>query len=350
MVLQSLRLRKFRSYDDASFMFKDGVNVVIGLNGAGKTNLLESVYISMHGSSFRVADKELAQYGSEWFRIDATFDGQSRTIRYQTAESPPKQITINDAAKKRFVRSMRLPVVLFDPDMLRVLSGSPARRRRLLDEFVASWFDDGNTVLRRYERVLLQRNNILKEAYRMNDSELEDQLFAWDMSFAELAGKIEQYRAEVIQTINLSISEIYSKIADRVQRVELIYQTSSRYDRTRLLSLLQSSRRLDVARGYTTIGPHRNDFVIHLNGQPVGITASRGEQRSLVLALKYIEAVELERLFGTMPILLLDDITGELDTWRVKSLLEMVKHYQVVATAAHSDDLLLEAANHKIAL
>ncbi|MGH7928828.1 MAG: AAA family ATPase, partial [Candidatus Binatia bacterium] len=149
-------------------MFDDGVNVIVGQNGVGKTNLLEAMYVLMHGLSFRVADKELARHDSPWFRLDGTFDDQRRTIRYQTAVSPAKQVSINDGASRRFTRQLRLPVVLFEPDMLRVLSGSPARRRQLLDALIAQWFDDGASLLRRYERVLLQRNNILKNAYGMS--------------------------------------------------------------------------------------------------------------------------------------------------------------------------------------
>lgn len=350
MHLRTLHLKRFRSYEDSAFEFSDGVNMVVGPNGTGKTNLLEAIYVAMRGVSFRVADKDLPKYESDWFRIDAEFDAQTRSIRYQQPDSPSKQVVINDGARKRFTRTLRLPVVLFEPDMLRSLSGSPARRRRLLDELVSQWFDDGATTLRRYERVLLQRNNILKDAYQLPQDKLEDQLFAWDMSFAELADKIEAYRREVMTRLNRSLADIYNQIAKKSHTVEARYHGASHPDKQHILHALRQHRRLDVARGYTTIGPHRSDFSLHLDGQPADITASRGEQRSLVLAIKQIEATELAIFHETAPILLLDDITGELDPQRVKSLLELVKPYQTIASAAHHTALLDRAAHRHIDL
>lgn len=348
MRIKNIRLKQFRSYDDAVFTFEHGVNVIVGLNGTGKTNLLEAVYVVMHGLSFRVADKDLPLYGCDWFRLDAVFDSQERSIRYQATSSPAKQVIVNDGDKKRFMRSQRLPVVLFEPDMLRVLSGSPVRRRQLLDGFMAHWFHDGAVLLRRYERVLLQRNNILKAAYDMPAAALEDQLFAWDMSFAELAERIEGYRRTIIATINTSFTDTYSHISQKVQTAKVIYTTSTSPGK-QLLSALQRHRRLDVARGYTTIGPHRSDFSILLNGQPAESTASRGEQRSLMLAIKHIEVRELEKLHSTAPIVLLDDVTSELDDRRRRLILDQLGAYQLIVTTtdvSRHD----RAAHHVIAL
>lgn len=331
-------------------MFQDHVNVITGPNGTGKTNLLEAMYVAMHGVSFRVADKQLPSYGSDWFRIDAFFDDQKRTVRYQQSNAPAKQIVVNDGAKKRFTRSLRLPVVLFEPDMLRVLSGSPARRRQLLDGLIMQWFDDGATLLRKYERVLLQRNNILRRAFDMDSKMLDDQLFAWDMSFAELASQIETYRWQVVALLNQTIADIYGRIAQKKQTLGIKYYSLNQTERSHIVQQLRSHRRIDVSRGYTTVGPHRSDFIVLLNGQPSDTTASRGEQRSIVLSIKYIEITELEKLHSTAPILLLDDITGELDTNRVKHLLGMIDAYQVIATAAHSDDVLQKAAEGHILL
>lgn len=337
MTIKSIHLKKFRSYADSSFEFSDGVNVIAGPNGTGKTNLLEAVYVAMRGGSFRVADKELAMYGSSWFRIDAHFDEQQRTIRYQADKAPAKQISINDGASKRFMRPMNLPVVLFEPDMLRVLSGSPARRRRLLDEFIIQWYSDGGSLLRRYERVLLQRNNILRDAYALNHAQLEDRLFAWDVSFAELADSIEQRRRKIIAIINVSLSEVYGAIAKKPHTAELYYDGMQQHDKQNIIKSLHYHRRADVARGHSTIGPHRSDFTALLNGKPTGITASRGEQRSLVLAMKYIEAVELKRIYGTSPILLLDDVMSELDSQRRQSLIKDFDSMQTIVTTTSAD-------------
>lgn len=337
MIIQSIILKKFRSYSDASFNFASGVNVIAGANGIGKTNLLEAIYLSMRGTSFRVPDKELPMYGSSWFRIDTVFDEQRRTIRYQSDKAPAKQVSINDGANKRFMRPMSLPVVLFEPDMLRVLSGSPARRRRLLDEFVAQWYDDGATVLRRYERVLLQRNNILRDAYTLSHAQIEDRLFAWDVSFAELADQVERYRRQVVSVINGSLTDVYGKIAKKPHLAELQYSGMEQEDKQAVLKSLHYHRRADIARGHTTVGPHRSDFSMLLNGKLSGITASRGEQRSLVLAMKHIEADELEKIHGTSPILLFDDVMSELDHDRQKALIDGIGVSQTIITTTAAE-------------
>lgn len=323
--------------------------MVLGQNGTGKTNLLEAVYVAMHGRSFRVADKDLLNYDSDWFRIDASFAEQTRSVRYQSTPSANKRVAVNDGAKKRFTQAEGLPVVLFEPDMLRALSGSPARRRKLLDELIVQWFEDGATTLRRYERVLLQRNKILKDAWDLPPEALDDKLFAWDVSFAELANKIETYRALTVAKIQDSISKSYSRIAKKPHHIEITYDGDNK-DKQSILRALQQARRQEAARGYTLGGPHRSDFSIRLDGQPINSTASRGEQRSLVLAIKEVEAAELTRLYETPPILLLDDITGELDPMRVKSLLELVAPYQTIATAAHHSPLLRQVAAQTIEL
>lgn len=331
MIIRSLRLQQFRSYADASFAFTPGVNVIVGKNGTGKTNLLEAVYVLATGSSFRVADKELVSYSQDWFRLDATFDSQQRSVLYR-AGTPGKQLIVNDGAKKRFTRVSRLPVVLFEPEMLRVLSGSPARRRELLDGLISQWFIEGASLLRRYERVLAQRNAVLKNAYELSSHLLEDQLFAWDVSFAELADRVEQHRQMVIERLAASLGQTYSAISGKEQAVQVKYHGSAQHGQTAFLQALRSHRRLDVARGYTTIGPHRSDFQILLNRQPAETTASRGEQRSLVLAIKQVEVMELERLHDDRPMLLLDDVMSELDTSRQGALQKMLNQGQSILT------------------
>lgn len=350
MKINYITLKNFRSYYDASFEFEAGVNMVVGRNGTGKTNLLEAVYVAMRGVSFRVPDKDLLRGGADWFRVDAGFDGQHRSLRYQKLPTANKRVVIGDGAKQRFTRAQRLPVVLFEPEMLRSLSGSPARRRRLLDELVSQWFPEGAALLKRYERVLLQRNKILKNAWDTPSDKLEDQLFAWDVSFAELAAAIEHCRARAAETLNLALSDSYSAIAQKSYTVEVAYDGTGTAEQQHILAQLRRCRRLDAARGYTTTGPHRGDIRLRLGGQPISTMASRGEQRSLVLAIKQVEAAELAGIHNTAPVLLLDDITGELDPLRVKSLLKRVAPYQTIATAAHHSPLLRRAASRHIEL
>lgn len=342
MAISSLRVQNFRSYQDSYFEFSENANLIIGPNGIGKTNLLEAVYMLARGGSFRVADKDVLRAGASWYRLDGRYDDHERVLRYQTTETPPKQLAINSGPKKRFKRDDALPVVLFEPDMLRTLTGSPARRRQFLDMLISQWYQSGAPLLRRYDRVLLQRNNVLKRAYELSDAQLDDQLFAWDVAMAETAAQIEQYRREVIASLNDDISEEYSRIAQRHHEVEVVYQSGESVDKQSILASLQRLRGLEVRRGYTTIGPHRSDFTVKLNGQLASTTASRGEQRSLMLAMKNIEIAQLDRLSNRPPLLLLDDVMGELDAARQRALAGLLRSYQCIMTTVSAPESELE--------
>ncbi len=336
MAIVSLRVQNFRSYSDSFFEFSEGVNVIVGLNGIGKTNLLEAVHMLSTGTSFRVADKDVVQTDAKWFRLDGVYDDQERTMRYESSIRPPKTLSINGGAKKRFKREDALPVVLFEPDMLRVLSGSPARRRLFLNTLIGQWFFDGGALLRRYDRVLLQRNNLLKQAYDLSQAQLDDQLFVWDVSLAEAAAHIERYRHQVVAILNQSMSEEYSRIARAPHDIRVDYETSQQTEKSDFIAALRSLRGLDIRRGYTTIGPHRSDFNIKINNQPALSTASRGEQRSLMLAMKHIEVTQLAELSGRSPLLLLDDVMSELDSTRQEALASLLRGYQMILTTTEA--------------
>ncbi|HEX6462241.1 MAG TPA: DNA replication/repair protein RecF [Candidatus Saccharimonadales bacterium] len=349
MALHHLHLEQFRSYSQAMFTFNGGVNVIVGPNGIGKTNLLEAIYVVATGGSFRVSDKQLLQYNQQWFRVDATFDDHERSLRYALEQTPAKKFFINGTHKKRITRDVRLPVVLFEPETLRMLTGSPTRRRAYLDTLLAEWYEDGTSLLRRYERVLLQRNNLLKRAPTLSPQTLDDQLFAWDVSLAELASIIEEYRRAIVAKINQYFSEEYSRIASKASTVRLHYIASHAHSESAYLHVLKEHRALDIARTHTTIGPHRSDFSVLLNGQPAELTASRGEQRSIVLALKFIEMRELEAIRKQPPLLLLDDVMSELDQTRQQQLLQK-NHAQIILTTAAVEALPLHAKAHTIKL
>ncbi len=335
MAFRQLSLQQFRSYTQATFDFEDGVNVITGPNGVGKTNLLEAIYVIGLGASFRVSDKQLLQYDQPWFRIDANFSDHERSLQYRLEQVPAKKFFINGTHKKRMTRDVRLPIVLFEPETLRMLSGSPARRRAYLDVLLSEWYEDGAGLLRRYERVLAQRNNLLKQAHTMAPDRLDDQLFAWDVSLAELASIIEDRRRAIILKINEALSEAYSLIAQKASMVKIHYITSHAHSESAYLHVLKEHRRLDILRAHTTVGPHRSDFSVLLDSQPAESTASRGEQRSITLALKYIEQMELINITGKRPLVLLDDVMSELDTSRQQALLQFTEGMQTIITTTN---------------
>lgn len=337
----SLQLHHFRSYQDYVVEFAGGVNIIVGPNGSGKTNLLEALYVLSTGSSFRGADRDLLQHGQEWFRLEGLYGDQQRVLTYrQNDESTEKQFTLDGAKKARLTHPQRVPVVLFEPDHLRLLRESPAKRREYLDALLTRLHPDFAWLKHQFERVLTQRNGLLKR--RLPMAQLEDQLFAWDIKFAELAQQVVARRTQLIGQLQAQASDVYSAIARQPHTVTLAYQSSIGGSNYHASLLRQLSERLtrDVERGFTGVGPHRDDFSVLLDAAPAAIAASRGEMRSLLLALKIIELQLVADQLDTTPLLLLDDVFSELDAARRHALAELAKTYQTLITTTDADAII----------
>lgn len=327
MYISRIRLRQFRSYENAEFYFDPGVNIITGPNGVGKTNLLEAVYLFKSGKSFRDNDDKLAQYDmSEWL-VSADVDDGSREVRFQGGK---KLFRINDTAYQRLTPRLQLPIVLFEPDDLLLIHGSPSKRRQYLDMVASIIFPDHNTVLRRFERALAQRNKLLKESYID-----EDNLFVWDISFAEAADILIKHRTAVVGGLMHELSSFYSHISGKSSQVAVMYHNSvnSKEYKQALLSGLKHNLPKERVMGFTSIGPHRDDIEFRLDGKNMLTSASRGEIRSLVLSLKRFEINQQQHRFQTTPLLLLDDVFSELDEMRQKQLIREFYIGQTIITS-----------------
>jgi DNA replication and repair protein RecF len=334
----SLHLQHFRSYADYTVSFGDGVNIVVGPNGSGKTNLLEALHVLSIGSSFRGQDRDLVKRGQEWFRLEGVYDDQQRVLTYrQNEEVVEKLFTLDGTKRARLLHQQRVPIVLFEPDHLRLLRESPSKRRDYLDALLTKLQPDFAWLKHQFERVLAQRNAMLKR--RLPPAQLEDQLFAWDVKFAELAERIVVRRQELIASLHTQASNIYSSIAAKPHDVALSYESSvpgGNYH-AGLLKLLSGRLERDVERGFTGVGPQRDDFAVMLDGAPAATAASRGEVRSLLLAFKIIELQLLAQQNDATPLLLLDDVFSELDAARRKALAELANTYQTLITTTDAD-------------
>ena len=338
----SLTLHNFRSYQEYSVEFGPGVNIIVGPNGSGKTNMLEALYVLSHGTSFRGVDREMVGHGQDWFRLEAAYDGLQRVMTCQIEPSGKvdKQFTLDGVKRARLTHNFRLPVVLFEPEHLRLLRASPSHRRDYLDILLSKVQQDYTWLKHQFERVLLQRNNILKR--RLPPGARDDQLFVWDIKFAELAEQMVKRRQDLVQHFQKHMSEVYSTIARREHTVSLAYEstvTGANY-RESALKLLQANAQTDSDRGFTTIGPHRDELIVLLDGAPAASTASRGEMRSLLLSLKIIELRLLHEHFDAAPLLLLDDVFSELDASRRQALAMLAKDYQTLITTTDADAII----------
>lgn len=342
-MISHISLRQFRSYPEARFEFGDGVNIIVGPNASGKTNLLEAVLVLAMGRSFRAKDAELVHHEKPWARLDATLKDGIRTVKI---EGDKKSFVIDEQPLSRLSLQRSLPVVLFEPNHLLLFHGSPELRRSFMDNLIEQTTPGYTATLRHYKRVLAQRNALLKK----NPPGLAEQLFVWNIRLGELGGRIASERQKLLTGIQPALNELYSRLSGQKSVVEVQYQSSinlTNYE-TALLHKLESSLELDILRGFTAAGPHRDDITATINGRPVATAASRGETRTLVLALKVIELDLLESARQQKPLLLLDDVFSELDTKRRQALTSHVSSHQTFITTTDADSFAGHFANATI--
>ncbi|HEU0266224.1 MAG TPA: DNA replication and repair protein RecF, partial [Candidatus Saccharimonadaceae bacterium] len=323
MSIREIRLSNVRSYELFSAQLNPGVSLILGKNGTGKTTLLEGLYFLAHGTSFRGRDRDMIAHDST--RADVmTVDDEGRKRRASLQLTPDdkvkKAFTIGNKSTARLPAAARQPTVLFEPDELRLLSSSPDRRRRFFDGLLTRLYPQYATLLARYQRILLQRNELLKQyaqagsttsrqaSFRGRSAALgftsdtsvgaqpllrsiDDSLFTWDIKFAETAANIVDMRRNFVALSNSHLSRLYSAMAGSDHRVSVSYTSSLPAEnyQQKLLDTLYRNRLSDSYRGYTTSGPHRDDFSLFLDSHSVAETASRGEMRTIMLAYKLLE-------------------------------------------------------------
>ena len=336
-MISDLRLQQFRSYADASFEFGTGVNIIVGPNGSGKTNLLEAILVLARGNSYRVSDADLVQFDAEWFRLDAQLDAGDarRTVKLQLLPRQTKTYELDDKKYQRLSLPHMVPVVLFEPNHLQLLHGSPDARRTYLDDLLEQTTTGFGTFRRNYRRILSQRNSLLKRPIRPTEQEL----FPWNLRLSELGATIVRARVDLCTQLNATLAEVYGQISQADTKVVLEYLPKfpvGAYE-SQLLAKLESHTHEDIVRGFTAYGPHREDFSVTFNARAADEYASRGETRTALLALKIIELQLLESVRGQTPLLLLDDVFSELDGVRRRSLTGFLQRYQTFLTTTDAD-------------
>lgn len=334
MEIRGLRLQHARSHSDAMFDIGSRVSVITGPNGSGKTTLLEALHIALRGTSFRGSDMDFLARDESWWRVDVkTSDDDTRIVKFDsTKQSGRKQFEIHSKINYRMPPAAKYPVILFEPDDLRLLSGSPARRRQFIDTFITQLNPRYSATLHRYERALKQRNTLLKKP-----EVTQDAVFVWDVALAEYGAEMIRQRSQVIERINLSLTDTYRSIAGTSDTATLHYShTMIDGVEQKLTNDLHSQFERDKHLGFTSIGPHRHDIVSEFNESPAVSVASRGEIRSVILALKFIEVDVATEATGFSPIVLLDDVFAELDESRQQRLAEKCRGNQMFITSTNA--------------
>ncbi len=336
-MLQNLSLTNFRSYPEASFELSPSVTVVVGPNASGKTNLLEAVYVLASTKSFRTKDHELMRHGQNHFRIVGNLADNEIALSYGIRDGhQTKQVTY-DGAKKTLVSHIgKLQATLFEPSDLELVTGAPEKRRRYLDYILCQTDRNYLKTLSLYKRVLRQRNSLLST---FDVVRIKDEIFTWDLKLSELAGQIKDRRSQLLDYLNDRAAGLYAQIAGESAELSFAYAPSVHGADYASAFLTELTRRLtaDLAAGFTTIGPHREDFKVNFKNNDISAVASRGETRTVVLVLKLAELAYSQEQTGIKPLLLLDDVFSELDSGRRQYLMQHIADHQTIITTTEAD-------------
>lgn len=327
MIIKSIKLFNFRNHTEYSLDCQDKTSLILGENGSGKTSVLEAIYILTRGKSFRATDPEIIKRGTEFYRIEIEFTNGETSVA--TYDGNNKTYLIMDKKSRRLPKKYKYPVVLFQPSDLNLISHSPSRRRDYFDRIFSQFDEKYSESLLKYEKSLKQRNELLK-----SDRVTKEAIFSWNILLVKYGTDLFTYRQKFIQEINSRLTDIYRSIAENGDQIEIIYKTEiPAADDNKYLQTLEQNFQKDVYLGHTSFGVHRDDYIFKFNGKPADGSASRGESRSIILALKFIEADLIYQKLAKKPIILLDDVFSELDESRRKCLIKNFKDNQVIITS-----------------
>jgi DNA replication and repair protein RecF len=350
VIVQRLELVDFRNYRSGTFELTAGVTAVLGDNGEGKTNLAEALAYLATLSSFRGAPSDaLVRVGAESAVIRAEVchdDGRETLIEAELVRSGRNRVQINRQKLGR-VRELlgAVRVTVFSPDDLLLVKGGPGDRRRFLDDTLVALATKYDAMRLELDRIVRQRNTLLKQAAGRLTAEVETTLDVWDERLVGVAERFGHARATLVARLTPLVSGAYEQLAGGPTPIDLCYEPEWR--RIGLTRALAEARSADVRRGVSTVGPHRDELSVSISGMSSRTHASQGEQRTLALALRLAAHRLVTERTGSAPVLVLDDVLSELDQSRSTALLEELPAGQVVITsasplppAAHPDRLL----------
>lgn len=338
MRITRLEIENFRNYKHASVNLSNKLNVLVGNNAQGKTNLLESIFLLALGKSPRVnKDKDLVNWECESSVIKLELEKRAGTtkIEIRLFKQGKKIVLINGIPIKKISELLGvLNVIYFFPDDLKLIKESPSERRKFMDMDICQASKSYFYLLQRYERILNQRNKLIKQTRSIET--LKDSIFIWNEQLAETASKIILSRIKFINRLAPKVANCHRYLTGSSETLELSYAgivgESSEEIKGRLLADYEATLEKDFELGYTTIGPHRDDLKITLSGIDLRTFGSQGQQRTASLSLKLAEIETFKHETNETPILLLDDVLSELDEMRQQKLMEIASKLQTVLT------------------
>lgn len=340
MILKSVALSHFRNYDDLYMEFDKGTNILYGDNAQGKTNVLESIYVSGTTKSHKGSkDRELIQFGQEESHIQTVVEkgGLDYQIDMHLKKNKSKGIAINRIPIKKASELFGiLNIVFFSPEDLNIIKNGPSERRRFLDVELCQLDKIYLYNLTKYNKILNQRNRLLKDINFK--PELLDTLAVWDMQLVEYGKKIIQTRKEFVEELNAIVYEIHKKISGNKEELVLKYEPDVIAEN--MEAQLEKCKEKDLRFGQTSVGPHRDDLCFMIKEIDVRKYGSQGQQRSCALSLKLSEIELVKKSIKETPILILDDVLSELDSNRQNFLLNSIHDIQTIITCTGLDEFV----------
>ena len=347
MKVLAIKFENYRNLKNDIIQPCEGVNIIYGDNAQGKTNLLEAIWLFCGGHSFRASkDSEIIRWEENFARLEMRFFGQERE---QTAKlvftGNKKQLEINGVEKKSAAALIeKFCAVVFSPEHLNLIKRGPSQRRKFIHSAICREKLQNAVILSKFNRVLVQRNSLLKDIYRRPS--LEDTLSVWDEPLILNGAMLIKKRMDYVEMLSQRAKSYHDGISKNSENLEIKYISSSDAEMSdsseeiaeKFRKKLNDNKKEDIRTGVTNFGPHRADIEILINGKNARAFGSQGQQRSAVLSLKLAEASVLKERMGEEPVILLDDVLSELDSKRQDFLLNELKDCQVFITCCEKSN------------
>lgn len=340
MIVKSLKLKNFRNYDLLNLEFDKDTNIFYGNNAQGKTNILESIYLTGTTKSHRgTKDRDLIKFGQEEAHIETIVEkrGVPFKIDIHLKKNSPKGIAINKIPIKKASELFGIiNIVFFSPEDLNIIKNGPAERRKFIDLELSQLDKVYLNDLSNYNRIINQRNKLLKDMYERKD--LLETLDIWDMQLITYGNRVIEKRNLFISQINEIVGSVHEKLTGGRENLKLFYEPSVKNES--LESTLYRNRERDIRMKSTSVGPHRDDICFMCGDLDIRKFGSQGQQRTAALSLKLSEIELVKQKVKDTPILLLDDVLSELDKHRQNYLLDSIRDIQTLITCTGVDDFV----------
>ena len=333
MIISSLKLTNFRNHSEYELVCSGETSLILGPNGFGKTSILEAIYILTRGKSFRSTDPEIKKRDADFYRIVLSYaNGETIAATYDGRQ---KTFVVSDKKSRRLPKKHQYPTILFEPSDLNLISHAPSRRRTYFDRIFSQFDSNYASNLSRYEKALKQRNELLK-----SETTSPQDLFSWNILLAKHGLALFAARQEYTAEINRRLTPVYRSIANNDDVAEVLYDSEvTEKNQQQYLNILEANFERDHLLGHTTFGIHHDDYLFRFNGEAASGSASRGETRTIILALKFVEAELMYEKSSLRPLILLDDVFSELDDSRRQSLITNFKDNQIILTSVEDVSL-----------